>query len=620
MEISLFTCFFLLFIICIISYYIIGNIFLNILKSYSSIIELRPPLTFSLSVLLGFLFSSSVIACLKTNLDSILNYQFLIFIGLLVYGIYKKSIKINFIINQKIIIYSLVSYLAFLFLFSLKNNNFHYDFIYWGKLSKSIYNVGIESLDSLFDVFIVSKKTMLYHYGDYWITGFITSITKNSEIYTLIYVVYPVMINTIIISISGILENKLKNSILNYLFSFGILFGTKLFIGTSNEVLNPLLHTYRGIYEASQLKTIILFLPLILSFYFYKKNNQIFSLLFLSITPFLYPTTTICISISFSFLVFIYLIDRNKTIKNKLKLIFLTIAYSIYILFLKIKSTNPHLQLEIEIKSFKYYFIQFIELNYKLFFEAIIPLLIIICFLIINHFKKITLIRFNNFIFSISIYLGIIVSMLFVNIHKPFVDNNQIINNITPVFLTILFLELMLNIESKKLISVILIILNLTIIFNYIYSNIEFDTKYKNNQNLNISQAFKTNSINKIKQLKNINSIYFSNEIHHDYSYIPGNKFDYLSKEYNFDLPFVMTSKTFYKGDSSFIINKMLFNFENKKVMRNFILDYKITTIFTESKWNFYIFKKLKEENINFDIMIEKSTNSRIFFIKNYKE
>jgi hypothetical protein len=54
--------------------------------------------------------------------------------------------------------------------------------------------------------------------------------------------------------------------------------------------------------------------------------------------------------------------------------------------------------------------------------------------------------------------------------------------------------------------------------------------------------------------------------------------------------------------------------------MRNFILDYKITTIFTESKWNFYIFKKLKEENINFDIMIEKSTNSRIFFIKNYKE
>jgi hypothetical protein len=181
-------------------------------------------------------------------------------------------------------------------------------------------------------------------------------------------------------------------------------------------------------------------------------------------------------------------------------------------------------------------------------------------------------------------------------------------------------LELIQIIESKKLISAILIILNLTIIFNYIYSNIEFDTKYKNNQNLNISQAFKTNSINKIKQLKNINSIYFSNEIHYDYSYIPGNKFDYLSKEYSFDLPFVMTSKTFYKGDSSFIINKKLFNFENKKVMRNFILDYKITTIFTESKWNFYIFKKLKEEKIKFDVMFEKSTNSRIFFIKNYEE
>jgi hypothetical protein len=425
------------------------------------------------------------------------------------------------------------------------------------------------------------------------------------------------MINTIIITITGILENKFKNSILNYLFSFGIIFGTKLFIGTSNEVLNPLLHTYRGIYEASQLKTIILFFPLTLSFYFYKNNNQLFSLLFLSITPFLYPTTTICISISFLLLVFIYSIDRNKTIKNKMLLLLLTLIYCSYTLFLKIKSSNPHLKLEFEIKSFKYYFIQFIELNYKLFFEAIIPLLIIISFLIINHFKKTAFIRINNFIFSISIYLGIIVSMVFVNIHKPFVDNNQIINNITPVFLTILFLELIQIIESKKLISVILIILNLTIIFNYIYSNIEFDTKYKNNQNLNISQAFKTNSIKKIKELKNINSIYFSNIIHKDYMYIPGNKFDYLSKEYSFDMPLVITSKTFYRGDSSFIINKKLINFENKKVMRNFILDYKITTIFTESKWNFYLLKKLKEENINFDIMIEKYTDSRIYFIKN---
>ena len=618
MEIGFFISFLVTFLLSNLFFYIIGNVFFNIISCYINLKKTNNSLEFGFSIILGFLFSASVIACIKTNLDSILNYQFLIFIGLIIFGIYKKSIKINFIINQKIIIYSLVTYLVFLFLFSLKNNNFHYDFIYWGKLSKSIYNVGIESLDSLFDVFIFSKKTMLYHYGDYWITGFITSITKNSEIYTLIYVVYPIMINAIIIIILGIFENKFKNSILNYLFSFGILFGTKLFTGTSNEVLNPLLHTFRGLYEASQLKTVILFLPIILSFHFYKKNNQIISLLFLSITPFLYPTTTICISISFIMLVFIYLIDRNKTVKNKLILIILTLAYCIYTLFLKIKSTNPHLKLEIEIKSFKYYFIQFIELNYKLFFEAIIPLLIIIIFLIINNYKKIAILKITDFLFSISIYLGIIGSMLFVNIHKPFVDNNQIINNITPVFLTILFLELILMIESKKMMTVSLIIFNLTIIYNYIYSNIEFDTKYKNNLNLDISEAFKTNSINKIKKLKNINSIYFSNIIHQDYSYIPGNKFDYLSKEYNFDLPFVMTSKTFYKGDSSFIINKKLINFENKNELRNFIIKYKINTIFTESKWNFYLFKKIKKEKIKFDVMIEESTNSRIFFIKNY--
>lgn len=617
MEIGFFIAFFITFLIGNLFFYVIGNVFFNIISCYLNFKNPNNSLKFGLSIILGFLFSSSVVACLKTNLDSILIYQFLIFFSLLIFGIYKKSININFKINQKIITYTFINYLAFLFLFSLKNNNFHYDFIYWGKLSKSIYSIGIESLDSLFGVFIVSKKTMLYHYGDYWITGFITSITKNPEIYTLIYVVYPIMISSIIITISGISENKFKNSILNYLFALGILFGTKLFIGTSNEVLNPLLHTYRGLYEASQLKTVILFLPIILSFYFYKKSNQIISLLFLSITPFLYPTTTICITISFLFLVFIYLIDGNKTIKNKLILIFLTLTYCIYTIFLKIKSSNPHLKLEIEIKSFKYYFIQFIELNYKLFFEAIIPLLIIISHLIINHYKKTALIRTSNFVFSISIYLGIIGSMLFVNIHKPFVDNNQIINNITPVFLTILFLELILMIESKKMMTVSLIIFNLTIIYNYIYSNIEFDTKYKNNLNLDFSESFKTNSINKIKKLKNINSIYFSNKIHQDYSYIPGNKFDYLSKEYNFDLPFMMTSKSFYIGDSSFIINKKLINFENKNELRNFIIKYKINTIFTESKWNFYLFKKLIKEKIKFDVMIEESTNSRIFFIKN---
>ena len=616
MEIGFITTFLITFLISNLFFYIIGNVYFNVISSCVNLKKPNQTLEFGFSIILGFLFTSSIIACVKTNLNSILNYQFVLFIGILVYGFYKKSIRINNTINQKIIINSLISYGAFLILFSLKNNNFHYDFIYWGKLSKSIYNVGIESLDSLFDVFIFSKKTMLYHYGDYWITGFITSITKNSEIYTLIYVVYPIMINAIIIIILGIFENKFKNSILNYLFSFGILFGTKLFTGTSNEVLNPLLHTFRGLYEASQLKTVILFLPIILSFHFYKKNNQIISLLFLSITSFLYPTTTICISISFIMLVFIYLIDRNKTIKNKLILIFLTLAYCIYTLFLKIKSTNPHLKLEIEIKSFKYYFIQFIELNYKLFFEAIIPLLIIIIFLIINNYKKIAILKITDFLFSISIYLGIIVSMLFVNIHKPFIDNNQIINNIAPVFLTILFIELILYIKSKKITTIILIIFNLNIIFNYIYSNIEFDTKYKNNLNLNITEGFKKNSINMIKKLKNINSIYFSNIIHHDYSYIPGNKFDYLSKEYNFDLPFVMTSNTFYKGNRSFILNKKLINFEKKNEFRNFIINYKINTIFTESRWNYYIIKKLIKEKIKFNVMIEKSTNSRIFIIK----
>jgi hypothetical protein len=105
LEIGFFISFFVTFLLSNLFFYVIGNVFFNIISCYLNLKKTNNSLEFGFSIILGFLFSSSVIACLKTNLDSILNYQFLIFIGLIIFGIYKKSIKINFIINQKIIIY-----------------------------------------------------------------------------------------------------------------------------------------------------------------------------------------------------------------------------------------------------------------------------------------------------------------------------------------------------------------------------------------------------------------------------------------------------------------------------------------------------------------------------------
>ncbi len=604
------------FLIGNVFFYVIGNVFLNILFAYVNMKRPNQTLEFGLSIMIGFLFSSSLIACVKTNFNTILNYQFLIFICIIFIGIYRKSIKINLILNKKIIFYIVISYIVFLLLFSLKKNNFHYDFIYWGKLSKSIYSVGVESLDSLFDVFITSKKTMLYHYGDYWITGFITAITEESEIYTLIYVVYPILISTSILVITGILENKLKNPIISFTLAFGVIFANKIFIGSHNDILNPLLSNYRGIYEAAQFKTSIIYFPLLISFYFYKLNHQRLSLIFLTISTFLYPTITICISITIFLLSFFYILNNNKTKKNKLFVLILLATYISYALFLKIKATNPHLKLELEIKDVKFYVIQLIELNYKLFYETLIPTLSILIYFVFIYFKQKISVKINSFVFSISLYLGITVSMFFVVIHKPFVDNSQIINNSTPVFLTIFFIELILAIDSRKFMLFLLFTLIINMVFNYFKSNIENNSKFKNNLNISISKKFKIQSINKINQLKNINSIYFSNIIHNDYIYIPSNKFDFLSKEYNFDLPFFITSLSFFRGDNKFNVNGEIYNFDERSKLRNFIKEYKVNIIITESKWNQYIEIKLKDAKLAYEIMAEEKTNSKIFFLK----
>ena len=605
--------YFFVYTICLVLFNLIGKIFFNILFSD---IKLNRMYFSGFTIILGFLFTSSLIACSITKFSSIYNFQFFIFIGILVYGIFHKKIYFNLNINKKVILFYTLNFISFIFLFHLNKKNYHFDFIFWGKLSKNIFEVKIESLNSLYFEFLESKKLMLYHYSDYWVNGAITSVTKQPEVYTLIYSIYPIIIGSSLLSIYGVLESNRSNKYLNILLAVGLLFGIKIFTTTDPESISTLLPRYRGIYEASQLKTSITYLPILISYFLYKRKVYFSSFLFLSICPFIYPTTTISISLSFIVLLTSFLLQKNEEKKYKFYATTIFFIYCLFTLYLKIKTNNPHLRLEIEIKPVKYYLIQFIELNYKLFYEALIPLLLILAHIIYNYIRKKNRFYYKSIIFSFSLYLGIVASMFFVTIHKPFLDNNQIINNITPVFLTLLFLDLIFEIKSLKIIYLTILIFMIHICLNLKNSNIKTNTKFKNNQNIHFIEDFKKKCISKINKLENINSIYFSNHVKDESIYNPGNKFDFLSKEYKFDLPYIITNKENFVYDKTFKLNNKILNLNINSDFRYFISHYKINVLLTESSWNNFIKSKLATNKYLFEESKEKQTNSSIFIIK----
>lgn len=604
--------YFLGYIIALILVYIIGGIIFNVLNKQNKSNNFT---NFSISAIIGFLFISSLTACLKTKFHSVFNYQFLFFVGLIIYAVKQKKIEVNFKINLQLIYLLTTNYILYILLFNLHSKNFHFDFIFFGQLSKSIYNTGVESINSLYLNYFDNEKMMLYHYSDYWLTGLISSLTKLPETYVLLYIIYPIIINIIIINIYSLINNYIENKISCYIYSIGLIFGTKIFFEYTNNELGQLIPMFRNLYEASLVKTSVVYLPILLAFYYDKQKRYLISVCFLTLTPFIYPTTTISITIViFLYLFFLYF--KNSHV-NKRYILVTGLVYLSYLIYIKIITNNPLLKLEFQLKSLKYYIIQILELNIKLFFESI--LLIALSFFYITYFyviKKAS-INWSNFKFSIFFYLGIICSLFFVTLHKPFTDNNQIINNISPVFSTILFIEILVLFNKKSFIMLNCIIFLFSIFYNFNFENISKNTKYKNNLTTNFSSKFISESIKMINKPHKINSIYFSNKIHEDYLYTPFNKFDYLSKEYNFNMPFIITNAKCFVRKQTFLVNGIEYDLNKRKEFTSFIKKHKINIIITESKWLRFFLEKFNKEKKDVTVLTDPNTKSSIFKINN---
>ncbi len=84
-------------------------------------------------------------------------------------------------------------------------------------------------------------------------------------------------------------------------------------------------------------------------------------------------------------------------------------------------------------------------------------------------------------------------------------------------------------------------------------------------------------------------------------------------------MPFMITNSKCFIENQHFLIDEVKYNFNNDKEFTLFLRKNHINIILTESEWNNIIYKKLKQQKINFNFIKDKNTNSTIFKIYNFQ-
>ncbi len=384
--------------------------------------------------------------------------------------------KISFSVDFKqLFLWNLIAifcFLFFVFVFRLDKNVPYFDFLYLSKLGSGISESYQSNLYSIYYQWSPSINPMLYHYSDLWILASIIKLTTLSEVKLLIYVVYPFLTLISLTLIKGYVSLIFNR--FNYLFAFGILFGLKLFLPTKGEFME-LSHMYRGIPFLPFFKLLPIYIYLISFSLFYKLKHYKIAYFFLSFVVIAYPTTVPAIAFFSLSLITLHTI---KVLKNKHDLIGSFFVFSTIlgiVLFQKIfkfTSTSPII---FNILSIKTYVVLLIETYFKIFTEHFIVLILLLWYLLKNKINigKFSDVRILLFIFS---SIG---SFVFVYTQKPFSDNNQIISNISPVLLLVLFLYLV-EFLSKSMIKVVFSMVVLFSLINIFYiANID-NKKYVN--------------------------------------------------------------------------------------------------------------------------------------------
>lgn len=275
---------YLLGIISLFGFYLIGNVILNSIKS--NIIN-KYKGNFFYELLLGLLISIMFYALIISKGKTVLILLIPLF-GFIVFKMKIKISKLKSVINRECLkfiffSYSVIFLYQLLFVFDFTNGNlkpFFVDYYSYGSYANNLKEFGVENIHySLNYFFEVSYKGLLpYHYFDLWSTSFYTSCINGSSVTTYYLNSVSIFISIYYIGLYSFMRYKNISKIKAIIIAFILLFVTTIFDPSNNNFgfnFYPFL-TDSSLMGAENQKNAIVFIMFLLALQFYMKQNYFF--------------------------------------------------------------------------------------------------------------------------------------------------------------------------------------------------------------------------------------------------------------------------------------------------------------------------------------------------------
>ncbi|MCK9562315.1 MAG: hypothetical protein M0R02_06290 [Bacteroidales bacterium] len=359
-------------------------------------------------------------------------------------------LKLNW---KEYIVLLAISFIIYLFHYY----SFHLpDFVYYGKLSKSLINVKNESILTLYNSYGVNQTLSLYHFGELWLNGFISSFFSLNSIFSLKIIIYPFFHFLTFILLCGLISKK-RNVFLSLILTFGLLYGSSILF---YPILTPEQGHYTfwfyGLPDLTSFKTLIVYPFILLSLLYLYEDTLIPFLCLLVIISVNFFTIWVAITGAlFMLLMYIVLIKDYYTIPKILLSIFLLLF--IYILpFIFKQDSNSNSNIIHHIYPLPHYFINFKEyivrfLNYFSRSFALYP------FALLGGLLGYKFLTKKDKKVLLFIFFCIISSVLFITFLYSIRESTQALSNIlAPIMIFATYLCWKRLNEKKQLIFSIL--------------------------------------------------------------------------------------------------------------------------------------------------------------------
>lgn len=525
----------------------------------------------------------------------------------------------------------IIGVFSIVYLYHYLGTVFKGDLMFYAKLSKSIFETGIENSSSLYANFYNDKSIGLYHFSELWLNAFVFKLFNINELESLLYIVYPLLHGLTFITLLGIVYDYFRSIGASLLVTFALLYGIGIikyqyhFIDSVDRAI-----WYYGIPYFASSKFLITYPIVFLAFYEFIKNKNypIFSIL-ISVCILVYISFIVGFIAGVAGLILIYLIDyKFKIFKFPHKSIiwFVLPIISTGLIFVLIKvlnslnspdsiiaSTSQNWKnyiypISTYINDFKYFlgtFIRYFTYPFVLYPLTLIGLLIY-CYK--KAFNK------NEALLIIVILIAFIgaaaYNMLF---SKLMSETNQALSNILPQIMIFLSLIIITKIKNLKHIYIITAVISIFGIYNLYYAG-SF-TKYKlSNHQKNLIEIADSSKID-------FKWAYYSERYWSRWTYntnICANPILRSSKAvFPIEIAPLFSDSLDYYCNRAVNINSPICEFYNSTELNNqniinFLLKNKIDYVYFENTNN------VNKDFLNYFIPAETTGNSGLWRVNNY--